>query len=49
MQDLLKKAFSLGIGVLLVSKDKIEGIVNELVKRGELGQEEGKKSGQGVD
>ncbi len=42
MQDLLKKAFSLGIGVLLVSKDKIEEVVNELVKRGELGQEEGK-------
>ncbi len=42
MQDLLKKAFSLGIGALLVSKDKIEEVVNELVKRGELGQEEGK-------
>jgi len=42
MQDLLKKAFSLGIGALLVSKDKIEEVVNELVKKGELGQEEGK-------
>ncbi len=42
MQDLLKKALSLGIGALLVSKDKIEEVVNELVKRGELGQEEGK-------
>ncbi len=42
MQDLLKKAFSLGLGALMVSKDKIEEVVNELVKKGELGQEEGK-------
>ncbi len=42
MQDLLRKALSLGFGVLLVSKDKIEDVVNELVKKGELGQEEGK-------
>ncbi len=42
MQDLLKKALSLGLGALLVSKDKIEDVVNELVKKGELGQEEGK-------
>lgn len=42
MQDLLKKAISLGLGALLVSKDKIEEVVNELVKKGELGQEEGK-------
>jgi Uncharacterized conserved protein len=42
MQDILKKALSLGLGALLVSKDKIEDVVNELVKKGELGQEEGK-------
>ena len=42
MQDLLKKALSLGFGALLVSKDKIEDVVNELVKKGDLGQEEGK-------
>jgi len=42
MQNILKKALSLGLGALLVSKDKIEDVVNELVKRGELGQEEGK-------
>ena len=42
MQDLLRKALSLGFGALLVSKDKIEDVVNELVKKGELGQEEGK-------
>lgn len=43
MQDIIKKALSLGLGTLLVSKDKIEDIVNELVKDGDLGQEEGKK------
>ena len=42
MQDLLKKVLSLGFGALVVSKDKIEEVVNELVKKGELGQEEGK-------
>ena len=42
MQDILKKALSLGLGVMLVSKNKIEDVVNELVKKGELGQEEGK-------
>ena len=42
MQDLLKKVLSLGFGALVVSKDKIEDVVNELVKKGELGQEEGK-------
>ncbi|GJQ60764.1 MAG: polyhydroxyalkanoate synthesis regulator [Candidatus Scalindua sp. AMX11] len=42
MQDLLKKVLSLGLGAMLVSKDKAEEVVNELVKKGELGQEEGK-------
>ena len=42
MQDLIKKALSLGLGAMLVSKDKVEEVVNELVKKGELGQEEGK-------
>ena len=42
MQNLYKKALSLGLGAMLVSKDKVEEVVNELVKRGELGREEGK-------
>ncbi len=42
MQELLKKIVSLGFGAMLVSKDKAEEVVNELVKKGELGQEEGK-------
>ena len=42
MQNLLRRALSLGFGALLVSKDKIEAVVNELVKKGELGQEEAK-------
>ncbi len=43
MEDVLKKAFSLGVGALLITKEKVEDIVSELVKKGEVGQEEGKK------
>lgn len=43
MQELLKKTLSLGLGALLASKDKVEEVVNELVKKGEIGQEDGKK------
>lgn len=43
MQELFKKTLSLGLGVLLASKDKVEEVVNELVKKGEIGQEDGKK------
>ncbi|MFD1179279.1 phasin family protein [Paenibacillus puldeungensis] len=43
MSDLLKKAFSLGFGITMVSKEKIEGIVDDLVKRGELAPSESKQ------
>ena len=43
MQDYLKRAVSLGLGALLVTREKVEEVVNELVKKGEVGQEEGKK------
>ncbi|HEY4390255.1 MAG TPA: polyhydroxyalkanoate synthesis regulator [Paenibacillus sp.] len=43
MSDLLKKAISLGWGLTIVSKEKIEGIVDELVKRGELAPSESKQ------
>ncbi|WMT40740.1 polyhydroxyalkanoate synthesis regulator [Paenibacillus sp. D2_2] len=43
MSDLLKKAISLGWGITIVSKEKIEGIVDELVKRGELAPSESKQ------
>ncbi|MGG6314174.1 phasin family protein [Paenibacillus macerans] len=43
MSDLLKKAISLGWGLTIVSKEKVEGIVDELVKRGELAPSESKE------
>ncbi|GJM76937.1 hypothetical protein HMSSN036_91530 [Paenibacillus macerans] len=43
MSDLLKKAISLGWGLTIVSKEKIEGIVDDLVKRGELAPSESKQ------
>ena len=43
MSDLLKKAISLGWGLTLMSKEKIESIVDDLVKRGELAPSESKQ------
>ena len=43
MSDLSKKAISLGWGLTIVSKEKIEGIVDDLVKRGELAPSESKQ------
>jgi polyhydroxyalkanoate synthesis regulator phasin len=43
MIDLLKKAVSLGFGAAIVSKEKIEQVVDELVARGELGQSESRE------
>lgn len=43
MSDLLKKAISLGWGLTIVSKEKVEGIVDELVRRGELAPSESKQ------
>ncbi|WP_151733662.1 phasin family protein [Paenibacillus tengchongensis] len=40
MSDLFKKAISLGVGLTVVSKEKIEKVVDELVKKGELAPSE---------
>ncbi len=42
MSDLLKKAISLGWGLTMVSKEKIEKTVEDLVKRGEVAPAESK-------
>ncbi|MGF7048916.1 polyhydroxyalkanoate synthesis regulator phasin [Paenibacillus sp. DS2015] len=42
MSDLFKKAISLGWGLTMVSKEKVEKVVDELVKRGELAPDESK-------
>ncbi|AIQ71437.1 phasin family protein [Paenibacillus graminis] len=42
MSDLFKKAISLGVGLTIVSKEKVEKVVEDLVKRGELAPSESK-------
>lgn len=42
MSDLFKKAISLGLGLTVVSKEKVEKVVDDLVKRGELAPNESK-------
>lgn len=43
MKDFLEKAVNLGLGALVVTREKVEAVVDELVKKGEVGQEEGEK------
>lgn len=42
MSDLFKKAVSLGLGLTMVSKEKVEKVVDDLVARGELAPNESK-------
>lgn len=42
MSDLFKKAISLGWGLTVVSKEKVEKAVEDLVNRGELAPSESK-------
>jgi polyhydroxyalkanoate synthesis regulator phasin len=42
LSDLFKKAISLGLGLTVVSKEKVEKVVDDLVKRGELAPAESK-------
>lgn len=43
MFELIKKSIYLGLGLLNVTKEKAEEIVNDLVKRGEVTEGEAKK------
>ncbi len=43
MRDLLANMFSLGLGIVAVSKEQVEKLVDELVKRGEMAPGEAKK------
>lgn len=40
MRDVLNKAVSLGIGLAVASKEQVEKIVDELVKKGEMSRPE---------
>ncbi|MDD2900859.1 MAG: hypothetical protein PHU44_00320 [Syntrophales bacterium] len=40
MQDFLKKAWLFGVGIFDFTKEKAEALVSEMVKRGEVSQQE---------
>ena len=42
MKDLIKKGLALGLGLAVVSKEQIEKLVDELVKKGEVSTAESK-------
>ena len=43
MSDILRKMGLFGIGVISITKEKVEELSRELIQKGELSQEEGKK------
>jgi len=43
MNELIKKALSLGVGITITSKEKVEKVVEELVKKGEIAPSESKE------
>lgn len=43
VSDLLKRVLMLGIGAASLTREKIEALVDELVKKGELTREEGRE------
>ena len=43
MKDLAKKGFSLGLGLLVMTKEQVEKAVDELVKKGKISADESKK------
>ena len=43
MKDLLKKGLALGFGVAVASKEQIEKVVDDLVKKGEVSTAESKE------
>jgi len=40
MSDIINKAFLAGLGAISLGRDKVESLVDDLVKRGELSQEQ---------
>jgi polyhydroxyalkanoate synthesis regulator phasin len=43
MFDFIKKTMLVGVGLAAVTREKIEEVVGELVKKGELSEKEGKE------
>lgn len=48
MRDMIDKLLSLGMGLAVVSKEQVEKLVDELVKRGEMAPAEAKKMAAGL-
>ncbi|ALS22847.1 ATP synthase subunit B [Paenibacillus sp. YK5] len=42
MMDFVKKGLAFGLGLAVISKEQVEKLVNEMVKKGELSKEESK-------
>ncbi|HOP46830.1 MAG TPA: phasin family protein [Desulfobacteraceae bacterium] len=43
MLDLLKKTLMTGVGLAVITKDKIEELVKEIIEKGEISEQEGKE------
>ncbi|OWZ82794.1 phasin family protein [Natranaerobius trueperi] len=43
MKNLVKKSFAFGLGLAITSKEQIETMVDDLVKKGEVAPEESKR------
>lgn len=43
IRDMVNKAFSFGLGAAIVSKEQIEKYVDEMVKRGEVSEQDSKE------
>ena len=48
MIDIIKKSIYLGIGAASVTKDKVESLIDELIEKGQLKQEEKTKTMQDI-
>ena len=44
MEELFKKTVSFGLGLFDYTKEKVENLVEEMVKRGEVSQQDGPKA-----
>lgn len=43
MIDLIKKGLMAGVGLAVMTKDKIEELVKEIIEKGEISEQEGKE------
>ncbi len=43
MQETIRKMMMFGVGLAAMTRDKIEELVNELVKKGEMSEKEGRE------